>query len=180
MTPAAQAAPFSVDQLFSDTCAASELTCGVTHDRELVRRLVNDWHSLLSAPQGWKVAFLLSAGNTIVGVATVGHPVARLEDQAHTLELTRMALHGAPQNSATFFLARIREHIKTHFPEITRLISYQDTAHHSWTMYKADNWRPVFVSGADQVSHTWRNRPGRIGNERKQLAKWEHSIYQRS
>lgn len=155
-------------QLFSPDTA--RLCCGVTHSKELVQRLVNEWHSVLTAPQGWKVAFLLSAGETIIGVATWGRPVARLEDQEATLELTRMALHNAPKNAATWFSARMRRYIRTNFPQVTRLISYQDVDRHVGTFYKADNWKLVAVKNSE---HTWRNRAGRIGNERQHKAKWE-------
>lgn len=159
------------NQLFAGT---GELRCGVTHDGELVKRLVNEWHSVLTAPQGWKVAFLLSDGPQIIGVATWGRPVARLEDQETTLELTRMALHDAPHNAATWFLSRMRRWIRVQMPHVNRLISYQDCEKHAGTMYRADNWKQIYT-GAAQL-HTWTNRAGRIGNERTKRAKWEHSL----
>src|SRR5512146_2683421 len=114
-------------QLFyAPALTARALSVGVTHDGELVKRLVNEWHSILSAPVGWKVAFLLCAENSIVGVATWGRPIARMEDQTETLELTRMALHDAPKNAATFFLGRMRHWIREQMPDVKRLISYQD------------------------------------------------------
>ena len=158
-------------QMFENT--SGELRCGITHDSKLVKSLVNDWHSVLRAPQGWRLAFLLSCGNRIVGVATLGRPVARHEDQDTTLELTRMALRDAPKNSATKFMRLMREYVKVNCPQFTRMISYQDIDAHRGTIYKADNWKLVYEK---TETASWTNRPNRQGNERKHRAKWEHSI----
>lgn len=150
---------------------ASQLTVGVTHDRKLVQSLVRQWHSVLGQPQGYRVAFLLTDQNTIVGVATWGRPVARLEDQEHTLELTRMALGpNHPYNSATFFSGKMRRWIRENMPSVERLISYQDLDAHLGTFYKADNWMLVFEQ--ENGSKSWTNRLGRKSSERRRKAKW--------
>jgi len=161
-----------IRQLFQEQLSIRDLDVGVIHDKQLVQNLVRDWHSVLDEPQGWKVAFLLSCGNTIVGVATWGRPVARLEDQTSTLENTRFALNAlAPWNSGTKGLALMRCWIREHMPEVTRLITYQDCDHHDGGIYKGDNWLRVY--DAREESASWTNRPGRIGDERKRRSKWE-------
>ncbi len=165
-------------QMFQVTISkASDLRIGVTHNKALVQGLVDEWHSVLKHPQGWRVAFLLSGEYSIVGVATLGRPVARHEDQVTTLELTRMALADyAPKNSATYFMGQMRRWIRRNMPEIKRLISYQDEDAHLGTIYRADNWILVY-SGRATGKSSWNNREGRrIKSERKMKSKWERMI----
>ena len=150
----------------------SECTIAPTTDYRLVRQLVGEWHSTLPfAPPGWRVGFVVSANNIPVAVAMWGRPVARMEDQEHTLELTRLA-HSpeAPRNTGSWALARMRAWIRENMPEIERLISYQDADIHHGTIYKADNWQC-----GDIISerHTWTNRTNRRGTERQHKVKWE-------
>jgi hypothetical protein len=67
----------------------------------------------------------------------------------------------------------MREYIRDHMPEIARLISYQDASAHHGTIYKADNWTKVYEKHGE---HTWSNRDGRLGNERKHKIKWEYRL----
>jgi hypothetical protein len=143
-----------------------QLMVCVTHDAELVRSLVDAWHSWRDAPQGWRVAFILTDGLAIYGVSTFGRPVARKEDQVHTMEHTRMALGpGAPRNSASFFMAGCRRWIRGNMRDCHRLISYVPSHEYSGVTYRADNWRIVYENQPNRSS--WRNRDGRkdSGNE---------------
>lgn len=150
----------------------SQLRCEVTHRYALVAAYVNMWHSWLTAPQGWKVAFVLTDGVTIYGVSTWGRPVARLEDQETTLEHTRMALcDAAPRNSGTWFLAQNRKWIRENMPHIKRCISYVPSERHTGIVYRGDNWRTVYVAQAFQ--HTWTNRAGRKEQQYKIRTKFE-------
>ena len=45
-------------------------------------------------PQGWKFGIAANNGDSIVGVVTVGRPVARLLDDGWTLEVTRCCTDG--------------------------------------------------------------------------------------
>jgi hypothetical protein len=146
-----------------------------TTDLALVRQLVKEWHSTLPvAPPGWRVGFVVSANDIPVAVAMWGRPVARLEDAEHTLELTRLA-HSpdAPLNTGSWALARMRAWIRQNMPDAKRLISYQDADAHYGTIYKADNWRKVYDM---QTSHSWTNRSGRTGTERRHRIKWEYHL----
>jgi len=164
--------------LFGRPNAESPTKCVVARTRsyKLVEHLIRQWHSTLpNAPPGFRVAFVVYAPNLApVAVAMWGRPVARMEDYEHTLELTRLA-HGpgAPYNLGSWVLARMREWIRENMPEITRLISYQDADIHDGAIYKADNWRRVYEK---HTEHTWTNRPGRKGTERKHKIKWEMEL----
>jgi len=137
-----------------------------------VSRLNAMWHSALpESPAGFRVAFVFYAGSQPVACAMWGRPSARMEDQVATLELTRLA-HSpeVPHNFGSWALAQMRGWIREHMPEIKRVISYQDAEVHHGTIYKADNWRQVYD---EHHSHSWGNRPGRLGNERQHKIKWE-------
>lgn len=162
-----------MEQLFGGSAAVvGDLYVGITHDGELVKRLINQWHSMRTAPAGWRVAFVLTDGITVYGVSTFGHPVARRENQQTTLEHTRMALSpDAPRNSATFFMARSRKWIRENMPEIGRLISYVPSDKYTGVTYRGDNWPIVY---ADQCTTSrWTNRPKRRDVQNAQRTKFE-------
>jgi len=142
----------------------------------LVRATIARHHSLLPSPPAvWRVAFLITdrAGN-VWGAATWNHPTARLEDQTHTLELTRYALAaGLPRNAATWALARMRAWIRRNLPEVRRLISYHDETAHAGTIYAADNWRRVYRGRVE--TSPWTGRPGRTARPRPRKSKWERT-----
>lgn len=135
--------------------------------------LINGWHSLFdNCPAGMRVGFIFLVSSCPIAAAMWGRPVARHENQVETLELTRLAHSPAvPRNFGTWALGRMRKWIRVQMPEINRLISYHDTEAHHGTIYKADNWRPVYTE--QTKSATWLNRSGRtsVGVETK--TKWE-------
>jgi hypothetical protein len=159
--------------------SVSDCVIARTRSYTLVAELIRRWHSTLpNAPPGFRIAFIVSAPNGMpLAAAMWGRPLARLEDQEHTLELTRLA-HSpeAPCNTGSWALARMRRWIVENMPEIERLISYQDADVHCGTIYKADNWRQVYEK---HTEHTWTNRPGRLGTERQHKVKWEFLLQRR-
>ena len=156
-----------------DTNSVSDCTVAATRSHGAIDPFIRQWHSTLpNPPPGFRVAFVVYAPNmATVAVATWGRPVARMEDQDTALELTRLA-HGphAPRNLGSWGLARMREWIRVNLPDVRRLISYQDADVHDGALYKADNWTRVYEHF---TTHTWTNRPGRLGTERRHRVKWE-------
>lgn len=76
-------------------------------------------------------------------VAIWSSPIAgnRFNNAETILELRRMAIsEKAPKNTASRMLSHMRKDIGKKFPEIRRLISYQDTEAHTGTIYKASGW----------------------------------------
>ena len=57
-------------------------------------------HSHHLPPQGWKFGIAVNDGERVVGVVTVGRPVARALDDGWTLEVTRCCTDGA-KNAAS-------------------------------------------------------------------------------
>lgn len=64
---------------------------------EFVRR----WHRHHLPPQGWKFGLAANDGEKVVGVVTVGRPVARRLDNGWTLEVTRCCTDGS-RNACSF------------------------------------------------------------------------------
>ncbi len=89
------------------------------------------------------VCYGLFFGSKSIGVAIWSSPVAqnRFKDGKQMLELRRLALNDeCPKNTASWSIGKMVKLIKIKFPDITRLISYQDTEVHQGTIYKASNW----------------------------------------
>ncbi len=59
-----------------------------------VKGFVADWHRHHKPPVGYLWAHGVAAGETLVGVAIVGRPVARHFDDGRTVEVTRTATDG--------------------------------------------------------------------------------------
>ena len=89
-------------------------------------------------------------------------PVAanRLKNGKNILELRRLAIcPQAPKNTATWMIAQMVKEIKSTFPNIVKVISYQDTEVHLGTIYKAANWTPVSQSQLDWTTATRKRNP---------------------
>lgn len=163
--------------LFATPSNLTLADCHVARTRSytLVVDLIARWHSTLpNAPAGFRVAFLGLSRLVPIAAATWGRPVARLEEQETTLELTRLA-HSpyVPRNFGSWALARMRRWIRVNMPDVTRLISYQDADAHDGALYRADNWQQVYEQ---RTTHSWNNRSGRLGTERKHRIKWEYRL----
>ena len=78
-----------------------------------------------------------------IGVAIWSSPVAqnRFKNGKEILELRRLALsEKCPKNTASRVLSLMARMVKKKFPDINRLISYQDLDAHKGTIYKASGW----------------------------------------
>ena len=89
------------------------------------------------------VCYVLKYKQAVIGVAIWSSPVAqnRMKDGKTILELRRLALSDVcPYNTASWAISKMIKQIKVKFPDIKKLVSYQDTTVHSGTIYKASNW----------------------------------------
>jgi len=92
------------------------------------------------------ICFAAKFEGVYFAVAIWSSPIAgnRLKDGWLLLELRRMAIcEQAPKNTASRMLSWMRKDINKRFPEIIRLISYQDTGVHLGTIYKASGWKLI-------------------------------------
>ena len=110
--------------------------------------LVRLWHSRLPNCQDgpWEYAFRAQHAGVTYAVALWNSPSARCLP-SHWLELRRMACAlDVPKNTCSAFLSWMVRWFKKNAPDRERLISYQDTAVHQGTIYKAAGWTAEYVS----------------------------------
>ena len=115
---------------------------------QLACNLNANWHSRLPdihfsnvVRNKYQICFGAMHDDEYVASAIWSSPVARSFDDRQVLELRRLAVSNAcPKNSATKMLGFMQRYIRKHLPQISLLISYQDTEVHTGTIYKASNW----------------------------------------
>jgi hypothetical protein len=110
-------------------------------------------HSHHRPPRGWKFGVAVHDGTKIVGVATVGRPVARLLDNGVTLEVTRCCTDKTRHVASMLYGAAARAAFALGY---TRLITYTlwDEA---GTSLIACQWRDCGPAGGGRWSRP--NRP---------------------
>ena len=123
----------------------------IQETRAQIACMLNElWHSKLPKIH-WSnvvrnkhyVCYAIKYKQAIIGVAIWSSPVAanRFKDGDKLLELRRLALSDVcPRNTAAFVISSMIKDIKVRFPELIRLVSYQDTEALLGTIYKASNW----------------------------------------
>jgi len=96
-------------------------------------------------PQGWKFGIAVRHGPDVVGCITVGRPIARLNDNGFTLEVTRCCTSGY-YNAASMLYAAAWRAVKA--MGYTRLITYT---------LKDEPGTSVISAGFKFVHHTRRD-----------------------
>lgn len=112
---------------------------------QTARHLNALWHSRLPRTQEgpWQFAFAAHKQGFAYAVALWHNPSAR-GLPSHWLELRRLAIaDDAPHCTASWMLSQMRRWFRAERPERERMISYQDCAVHTGTIYKAAGWEPV-------------------------------------
>ena len=150
----------------------------ITHVR--AGALVKEWHRTLpeiGATGTMKVCYGALYDGELYAVAMWSNPVARMLPQYTYLELRRFAIApDAPVNTATRMLAWMARDIHGRYPQVERLISYQDCAEHDGTIYRAaSDWQPVELN---HMGGEWANRE-RWQRTAKRIAKkvrWEKDL----
>jgi len=156
--------------------------------REISAMVASDlnarWHSLLPKIH-WSnivrnthyVCYGFYYGTKALGVGIWSSPVAqnRFKDGKTMLELRRLALApGCPKNTASWSISEMVVRIKVKFPEITRLISYQDTSVHEGTIYKASGWQRAGETEFVDWSNEKRKRS--IAQSTGKKVRWERIL----
>ena len=146
---------------------------------ELFKQLNKKWHSqlpLIGASRG-RVFYSAEFCGVVYAVSMWSNPVARMLPQLEWLELRRFAIApDAPRNTASRMLSWMKKDIKKRFPDVVKLISYQDIEVHTGGIYKASGWKeakgykPSSTGGKGWAS---RNRIGQTGQPLKQRMRWE-------
>lgn len=143
------------------------------------KELNSEWHSRLPkiGNSHFRVCYYAECANMIYAVAAWSNPVARLLPQQTWLELRRFAIApDAPRFTASRMLGWMRRDIQKRFPDVERLISYQDLEVHTGTIYKASGWQHAenFKPRA-RGWIGWGNRPrkGRTNQAVAPRMRWE-------
>ena len=103
-------------------------------------------------PVGHKFSVAVNDGEKIVGVATIGRPVARMNDDSFTLEVTRCCTDGTKNTASKLYGAAWRASKALGY---RRLITYT-LAEEPGTSLKAAGWRLI----GKTEGGSW-SRPGR-------------------
>lgn len=106
----------------------------ITRDQAVA--FIQDWHRHHQPPVGYKFAVGVAADDLLVGVATVGRPVARYYDDGQTVEVTRVATDGTPHACSALYGACWRAAKSMGY---TRAITYTQ-AGESGSSLRAAGW----------------------------------------
>jgi len=115
-------------------------------------RFIEKWHRHHLPPVGWKFGLGLSEGGKVVGVVTVGRPVARGADNGWTLEMTRCCTDGTRNACSKLYAAAWRA---TRALGYRRLITYTLESE-SGTSLRGAGWKELYRTAGG----SW-NRPSR-------------------
>lgn len=143
-----------------------------------------EWHSRLPVTShsnmirnAHKVFYGAEFEDHCFAVAMWTDPVAgnRMSKDDVWLELRRLAVSpDAPKFTATWMIGKMIKDIRKRFPDVTMLISYQDTEVHLGTIYAASNWeRSGVTKGTD-----WTTKD-RVRNKTQTLAdkvRWTYRL----
>ena len=143
------------------------------------------WHSRLPkcGNSHFRVCYGAEHDGVWFAVAAWSNPVARLLPQREWLELRRFAIApDAPKNTASRMLGWMRRDIRSRFPDVVRLISYQDLDAHTGGIYKAAGWK--HADNFKPRARGWvgwgsRPRKGRTNQAVAPRMRWELMIEQR-
>ncbi len=142
--------PTSALQLRFDKC-----------DRDTMQVLNREWHSRLpkfKTATPCTVYYSAEFDGLFYAVAAWSPPVARMLPN-DWMELRRLAIaDDAPKNTATRMLGWMVRDIRKRYPNVPRLISYQDCEVHNGTIYKAAGWEATNIDSGGEWSRPSRHR----------------------
>lgn len=149
---------------------------------QMASRMVRLWHSVLPYIHPTNIhrnrryaCYAIVLSGYAFAVAVYSSPVSRHLDNGSTLELRRLAISKpCPRNTATWFMAACERLLRERFPEISLLVSYQDTERHLGTIYRAGNW----VQAAGVRFTPWKKtRTDRAPSQTKaKKIRWEKAL----
>ena len=124
------------------------------------------------------VCYSFECDSISYAVAIWSSPIAanRMKDGDKLLELRRMAIApDAPKNTASRMLSVMRRKIEAKFPDVVRLVSYQDTEVHKGTIYKASGWR---IANIQEQAEDWTNTTRKRSKPQSTAPKvrWEYDL----
>jgi hypothetical protein len=145
------------------------------------------WHSRLPDVGGFYINGLFFGGffsETCYAVAGWSQPIAREFLGRNYFELRRFAIApDAPKNTASRMIGFMVRYISRTMPNIVKLISYQDTAVHLGTIYKASGWKNAYYRDRG-FEKAWEKHPrpcntqtsGENGKINSPKIRWEKDL----
>ena len=121
------------------------------------KELNKKWHSRLPDFPAFdaNLCHTLIYDGRYYAVAIWSHPISRHLPKTY-LELRRMAIcSNAPKNTASRFIKLMILDIRKRMPDITTVVSYQDTLVHLGTIYKASGWKQAAESKGPNWKTKW-------------------------
>jgi hypothetical protein len=108
-------------------------------------------------------------------------PLARMLNHQGIYELRRLAIApDAPRQTATRMLRIMRLLIQRRKPDLKKLISYQDTAVHDGTIYKAAGWVEARTDrGGEWARPTLKGRDTPPTQSAAPKVRWEYALCHR-
>ena len=120
-------------------------------------------------PQGWKFGLGATVDGSVVGVVTVGRPVARRLDDGWTLEVTRCCTDSTPHVASKLYAAAWRA---TRALGFQRLITYTLKSE-SGTSLRASGWRVLYETQAKPKGWNVPSRPRVVKAPTEAKTLWE-------
>lgn len=118
-------------------------------------------------PQGWKFGIAVNDKEKVVGVVTVGRPVARGLDNGYTLEVTRNCTDGTPHVASKLYAAAWRAAKALGYK---RLVTYTLISEEG-TSLKAAGWKAIYQTAGGSWDRKARPRVQKAPTGQKTL--WE-------
>jgi hypothetical protein len=103
---------------------------------------IRQHHSHHLPPQGWQFGIAVNDGEQVVGVVTVGRPVARYSDDGWTMEVTRCCTDGTKHVASMLYGAAWRAAKALGY---RRLITFT-LASEAGTSLIASGWRTLYTT----------------------------------
>ena len=133
-------------------------------------RFIREKHRHHEPPVGWLFGVAVNDGETVVGVATVGRPVARMLQDGYTAEVNRLCTDGTPHVASMLYGACWRAAKALGY---RRLITYILETEPG-TSLRAAGWVLVGARGGGQWSRNGRPRVATHPTSQKQLWEMRH------
>jgi hypothetical protein len=104
---------------------------------------IRQYHRHHPPSQGWKYGIAVNDGEKVVGVVTIGRPVARHLDNGWTLEVTRCCVAEGNKNAASMLYGAAWRAAKA--LGYKRMITYT-LVEEPGTSLKAAGWKDLYVN----------------------------------
>lgn len=113
-------------------------------------QFVKNWHRHHKPSVGHKFSIGINDGDTLVGVAILGRPVARGSDDGFTIEVARLCTNGTKNACSMLYQAAARASKELGYKKIQTYILEIELG----TSLKASGWKMETVTAGGHWKHT--------------------------